>query len=80
MLETGQFETIIIEGTQIPENELCKAELRRLLKANGKVYFSFGDRQCYPFSWELNRTNFDKLSSADPMLTLSETFSHIQLK
>lgn len=60
MLTTGQFDLIVIEGTNLVDTSLGRNELARVLSSKGDVVLNFGDQHGYAFSWS-DHTQNDQL-------------------
>lgn len=58
MLDDGQFDLIVIEGTSISDTEIGRLELERLRNPEGgQVVVNLGDKSGKKFSWEDNAAN-----------------------
>lgn len=65
MLKTGQFDLIVIEGTNVEDTEIGRDEVQRLLNSSGQIVSNFGLKEGRLFSWEDNAKN-----SWDPNYTM----------
>ncbi len=54
MIEDGQFDLIVIEGTKISDTAEGRKELNRLLSKNGKVCSIYDGTDLRKFSWKKN--------------------------
>lgn len=57
MIESGQFDLIVIEGTTICDTPVGREELERLRSPHGQIVSNNGENVGYEFTWEDNGAN-----------------------
>lgn len=77
MLESKQFDLIVIEGTSIFDTIIGRKELARLLSPKGQVVSNFGGSKGLEFTWEDNAKSFwdDRYVEPTPLINDLNAYS-----